>query len=126
MSTNYSTSTVNPTNSKVISAILDSGASSHYLRPVDSTAASNLLYDPDGSTVTLPNASTITANHLAQLPLSNKLSPQAQQAHVLPGLTNSSLISVGKMCDDDCDVIFRRNEVQVLKDKDAVSTFLKR
>ena len=94
------------------------------MRTVDVHCATSVKDDAFGPTVTLPNHSTITADRIAQLPLSDKLSTNAQTAHVLPGLTTSTLLSVGKLCDDDCDVIFRRDDVQILKNKNAVSAFL--
>ena len=115
---------VNPPPSPTINMVPDSGASSNYLRPTDTACATNIIADTNGPTVTLPNNSTITADRIAQLPLSSKLSTKAQQAHVLPGLTNASLLSVGKLCDDDCDVIFRQHDMHVLKNKANVSTFL--
>ena len=89
-----------------VHAVVDSGASSHYLRPKDKRCATSVKPTNNGPTVVLPNAATITSDSIAQLPLSTKLSSTAQQAHVLPGLTSTSLLSVGKFCDDDCDVLF--------------------
>ena len=107
-----------------MNTIPDSGASSHYLRPDDAHCATKITRNTNGPTVTLPNNSTITADRLALLPLSSQLSPLAQQAHVLPQLKNTSLLSIGQLCDDNCAVVFRRDDVQVFKNKDAITSFL--
>ena len=124
-STLLPSNTVNPpstkANHKPVHAVADSGATSNYLRPNDTHCATSVEPDNNGPTVVLPNGATITSNSKAQLPLSPQLSSTAQQAHVLPGLMNTSLLSVGKFCDDDCDVLFRKKKLHVLKDKEAVN-----
>ena len=67
-----------------------------------------------GPTVTLPDSRQVGATKSAQLPLSNKLSLDAQKGHVLPDLTSSTLVSAGKLCDDGCDVVFRKDKVQAV------------
>ena len=34
------------------------------------------------------------------------LPPSSTEAFILPQLTNESLISIGQLCDNDCDVLF--------------------
>jgi hypothetical protein len=48
------------------------------------------------------------------------LPPQATQAHILPGLVHSSLISVGQLCDKGCIVTFTHDQVTVTKNKKGV------
>ena len=46
--------------------------------------------------------------------MSNKISPKVQSAHVFNNLTTGSLVSVGKLYDDDCIAIFTKFDVKNL------------
>jgi hypothetical protein len=46
---------------------------------------------------------------LPQLPIT------AREAHILPGLTHSSLVSIGKLCDAGCEAKFDNQEVVITK-----------
>jgi hypothetical protein len=105
---------VDPPNQVVI-AKADSGASSHYFMPQDTTALTNLHPTPFGPTVTLPDSTTTQANQAGSLSLHPILSTTAQKAHVLEGITNSSLISLGQLCDDNCIAILDKAKIQVYK-----------
>ena len=106
-----------------IKAVFDSGASSHYLRPCDTEVASDIK-SYDGPIVTLPDSSKMKATKTAQLPLAKELSPKAQLSHILPSLKSSTLISVGQLCDDGCDVLFGQNDVKVYKNEGKISHLL--
>ena len=114
-----STSSVNPPNTTLLNenssvkATFDSGASGHYLRPSDINIAHDITSEL-GPTVTLPNLQTVTATKKAQLPLSTSLPLAAQSAHILPSLQSATLLSVGQLCDNDCDVVFLKDKVHVL------------
>ena len=54
------------------------------------------------------------------LPLTKILSPNATRAHVLSGLENSSLLSMGQLCDDECTAIFYGNHLHVYKNADLI------
>ena len=69
-------------------------------------------------TVTLPDSSTITAQHAATIPLSTQLSHEASLAFSFPSIAKP-LISIGKLCDDDCIAIFTKEQCFVLK-KDKI------
>jgi hypothetical protein len=105
-----------PPNSSVILAKADSGASSHYFKPSDRTVLSALRSTPFGPTVMLPDSTNIQATqHSGQLPLHSSLSATAKTAHILDGMTNSSLISIGQLCDDDCVAVLDKRKLQVFK-----------
>jgi hypothetical protein len=69
--------------------------------------------------VSMPNGTTIQSSHSCNLLLTD-LPPQEQQAHILLGLSHSSLISVGKLCDNKCSVTFTQNQVTVSKNRKNV------
>ena len=78
----------------------DSGASKHYIRELDEDLLDNVVVD-DGPAVTLPDKSILKSNKSGFIPVP-QLSQKARQAHIIPGLTNSSLLSMGQLCDDNC------------------------
>ena len=59
----------------------------------------------EGPDVVIPNNSTIVVTNQGDLPLSNKLSMAARNTMILPGLKSASLISIGQLCDNECDVL---------------------
>ncbi len=103
-----------------IIAKADSGASSHYFKPTDKAALTDLKITPFGPSVTLPDSTTLTASHSGLLPFQQNLSTKAKTAHVLDGLTNSSLISIGQLCDDDCIAVLDKRKLQVFKNSERV------
>ena len=42
------------------------------------------------------------------------LPPAAEETHVFSAFQNASLISVGQLCDDDCQAIFNKKSLQLL------------
>ena len=92
----------------------DSVASSYYWRQQDAQCLDN-VQNFAGPSVLLPNQETIQANQRGQLPLSPALSPQAQTAMILPQLKSASLISIGQLCDDECDVLLNKHHLIVMK-----------
>jgi hypothetical protein len=61
----------------------------------------------------MPNGTSIQSSHTCDL-LITELTPQSRKAHVLPGLVHNSLISVGRLCDNGCDVTFNKEAVSVM------------
>lgn len=49
------------------------------------------------------------------LPLYELLRATAKKAHVLDGLSNVSLLSIGHLCDDDCITVFDKRNLRVYK-----------
>ena len=61
----------------------------------------------------LPNSSTMASTQQSQIPLQN-LSIQAKHAYISPKIY-SSLISIGKLCDNECTVTFEKHRFIVRK-----------
>ncbi len=83
-------------------AILDSGASSHFLltdAPVESKVIAKNPIE-----IRLPDGNEVKSSHDAVLDLP-QLPKAARLAHIVPGLANHSLISVVKLCNAGCQVI---------------------
>ena len=107
---NIVNSTLDPS---VIIAKADSGASNHYWMIRDKSVLQNLLHQL-GPTVYLPNNDSITSNECGHLPIPN-LKSSSTKTHILPALQNSSLISLGQLCDDDCIVHLTKTNLSVFK-----------
>lgn len=96
-----------------ITGIADTGASGHYLRTndphqIDGTPKPPIMVGlPNGASLHSTNKNCTLA--LPQLPKG------ARDAHILPGLTHSSLVSIGKLCDAGCTASFNQQKVIVHK-----------
>jgi hypothetical protein len=98
-------------------AILDSRFTSNFL------SATAPCSDKQAAQVTLNvnmhNCTTIQSSHTCELLLTD-LPPQARKAHILPGLVHNSLISVGQLCDNGCNVTFTQEQATVSKNGKCV------
>jgi hypothetical protein len=98
-------------------AILDSGCTSHLIKP--STPCLHKIPTINGLKVGTANGQTMQASHEATLNpahLPVLFSPNARQASVLPGL-HKSLISLGQLCDHGCDyVLLDKQYASVIQD----------
>jgi hypothetical protein len=63
-------------------------------------------------TVRLPNGDTMESSHTAELDIP-KLNAAASKAHVLPGMSNHSLLSVGQLCGGGYIVTFKQAAVTI-------------
>ena len=97
----------------------DSAASHHYWREEDKKVLDN-IESYSGPSVLLPNNSTIAVTSKGQLALSSNLSARAKNAMILPGLKSASLISIGQLCDDGCNVLLNDRKLYALKNKEIV------
>jgi hypothetical protein len=98
-------------------AILDSGCTINFLSATISCNNKQEAHVP--LSVNMPNGTTIQSSQTCDLLLAD-LPPQARKAHILPGLVHNSLISVGQLCDNRCDVNFTQERVTVSRDRTCV------
>ena len=91
-------------------AILDSGASSHYLLSTAPTKNKTQAISP--IRVHLPNGDSVTSSHTCELDLP-QLPLHARMGHVVPGLAGHSLVSVVRLCNAGCKVMFKDIGVEV-------------
>ena len=121
---NIASSIVDPQLSyaQIVKVKPDTGASSHYFKAADSNALKNVKATQFGPVVTLPNLSTIQATSEGQLNLHPILSTQATTAHIFDDLTNTSLLSMGQLCDDDCTAIFDKTAMKIVKNGTTIIT----
>jgi hypothetical protein len=101
----------NPTTSNATTydtAILDSECTSNFLpaaAPRSDKQAAHVLLN-----MNMHNGTTIQSSTICNLLLTD-MPPQARHANILPGLVHNSLISVGKLCDNECSVTFTQDQV---------------
>ena len=70
--------------------------------------------------IIMPYAGTLQANKHGSLPLPSTLSPSETIATIVPGLKSSSILSLGKLCDDVCNVLLNKQNMYEIKDKEVV------
>ena len=97
----------------------DSAASSHYWKEDDAKQLTNITKNAS-TNVQLPNGKYITSSKQGELPLSDDLSPTARTATILPELKSSSLISLGRLCDDGCNIFLNYAKLYAIKNKKIV------
>ena len=79
----------------------DTGASQHYWTHRDIKVLTKVTPMIDRPMVKLPDSTVIQATHKGTILLHPTLFNHVQQAHSFPKITNSSLISIGQICDDN-------------------------
>jgi deoxyxylulose-5-phosphate synthase len=85
-------------------SIIDSGCTFHFLL-VNAPCLSKVK-SQNPLTVRLPNGATMESTHTAALEIP-EINKAASIAHVLPGMTNHYLLSVGQLCNEGFTVTFR-------------------
>ena len=95
-------------------ALLDSTATHHYLEPEALPHCTN-IHAAHGPKVTVANGGTISPILQATIPIAPLLSKRVKHAYVFNDLKTSSLISLGRLCDDECVAIFSRYNINVVK-----------
>jgi hypothetical protein len=86
-------------------AILDSGATSHFL--TTNAPATNICSTAIPLVARLPNGNKVQSTHTCTLDLPD-LPIAARHAHIIPGLALHSLLSVVTMCNAGCKVTFTK------------------
>jgi hypothetical protein len=86
-------------------AILDSGATSHFL--MTNAPATNILPTAVPIVARVPNGNLVHSMHVSMLIIPS-LPPNAHAAHIILGLTSQSLLSIMTMCNAGCTVILTK------------------
>jgi hypothetical protein len=91
-------------------AIVDSGCTVHFL--LVNAPCLNKVKSQTPLTVRLPNGATMESSHTAELNIP-QLNAAAYIAHVLPGISNHYLLSVGQLCNEGYIVTFKNISLTV-------------
>jgi hypothetical protein len=95
--------------------IVDSGCTGHFLL-VNAPCLSKVK-SQNPLTVRLPNGATMESTHTSALDIP-ELNKASSIAHVLPGMANHSLLSVGQLCNEGYTVTFRIESVTIYNSQD--------
>jgi hypothetical protein len=89
---------------------VDSGCTGHFL--LVNAPCLNKVKSWTQLTVRLPNGATMESSHTVELDIP-ELNAAASKAHVLPRMSNHSLLSVRKLCDEGYIVTFKQAAVTI-------------
>ena len=102
------------TEQELVETLADTAASHHYLQDEAKQVCTDIQVKA-GPPVTVSNDNTIAPHSEAKIYLSTKFSDKAQHVFLFDNLKTGSLISIGKLCDDDCIAIFFKYQLKILK-----------
>ena len=91
-------------------AILDSGATSHFLLTTAPTTNKKAALNP--LHVTMPDGNQVQSTHTCELDIP-QLPANARDDHIVPGLAAHSLLSIVKLCNAGCDVTLSKIKCEV-------------
>ena len=100
-------------------AVVDTGESGMYL-----TSNSHHIHPNEQAPtikVALPNGEKLESSQECMLDI-HALPEESHKEHIIPGLMNSSLISIGQLCDEDCITTFNKRTVTIAKDNQIIMT----
>ena len=89
---------------KLNEAIADTGTTGHFIlpgAPMDDVRPAARPIE-----IEMPNGTTEKSTHTCQLRIPD-MPREAKEAHVVPGLSHSSLILIKKLCKEGCEVRFK-------------------
>ena len=109
-----------PPSSSVI-AKGDSAASNHYFALRDASVLDAVHPDPIGTSVILPDKSSLTSVASGHLPLPTEFTPASTRTEIFDNL-QSSLVSLGQLCDDNCTVVLTKGTLCAIKNDKIVLT----
>ena len=98
----------------------DSGASSHSFCKTDEKYLTNVTKLSEGPNCKLPDGTIIKPKEIGFLNGFDGLSNCAKRTYIHPLLKNTSLISIGQLCDDGCTATFNRESLQVKKNEKLI------
>ena len=98
--------TSNTSNHHETHGLLDSGASDHFL--TIRSKVQNVCPTQNPITVSIPTGTKIKSTKECDLDWPD-LPQEARHGHIIPSLRNHALVSVTKLWDAGCDIIFRHN-----------------
>jgi len=102
---------------KIEYALSDSGASGHFL--VEGAPVTRKKVAKNPISILLPDGSTVKSTHTCHLDIP-WLPDKMTEAHIVPQLAHSSLISTRKFCEAGCKVVFDEDECRVYYNNEVV------
>jgi hypothetical protein len=103
-------------------AILDSGTTGTFVTTADARHLENTVAVDDSPVVLSASGNPMVSIVHGTLPISKHLSNHAQDAFELDALKTGSLVSLAKICDDDCLALFSKHDVKIIKNDQVIIT----
>jgi hypothetical protein len=97
-------------------AIVESGCTGHFL--LVNAPCLNKVETQTPLTVRLPNGATMESSHTNELAIP-ELNAAASKAHVFPGMSHHSLLSVEQLCDEGYIVTFKKDTVTICNSENS-------
>ena len=94
-----------------MSVIADTGCTGHFLT-INATGLINVRPSATPLVVQLPDGTTMSSSHIAELNIP-QLPVSACTVHLFPALGDTSLLSIGQLCDAGCTATFTDSSVTI-------------
>ena len=104
---------------RVNEAIADTGTTGHFILP--GAPMDDIRPAAQPIEIEMPNGTTEKSTHTCQLRIPD-VPREAKEAHIVPGLSHSSLISIKKLCKEGCEVRFKEETCEVYYRNNLVLT----
>ena len=97
--------------------IADTGVSDHYIYSKTPNYKKSDIRHP--IRIALPNGSFLKSTQITHLPLPT-LKKEAVKAHILPELKNTSLLSIGRLCNEGYIASFDKRKMRIFDSKEIL------
>jgi hypothetical protein len=101
-------------------AIVDTGATGHYLDPAAGPHCINVRTTNSKSSVQVANGKTIKTSKRAIVPPAPKLLDHTKTGHIFDRLKSGSLISISQLCNNNCVALFTKYDVKLFKNGQVI------
>ena len=88
----------------------DTGTTDHFLK--EGAPADEITLAEDPIEIEMPNGTTERSTHTCYLRIAG-LPKELRKGHIVPGLSHSSLVSIRKLCQGGCKVVFQKRECEI-------------
>ena len=97
-------------------AIVDMGATGHYLDTTAEQYCTNTQHTNARPSIRVANSKNIDTTKRVLVPLAKELLTKAKVRHIFDSLQSGSLITIGQLCNNDCVALFTKYDVKIYKD----------
>ena len=98
----------------------DTSATSTNVRPQDIKCTTQIQKIPNPPSILQPDKTKLQITNKCTIPIHSSLSKIATSGYIVPHLKNSSLLSIGKLCDDHCIAMFTKKNLFIFKNNNLI------
>ena len=88
----------------------DTGTTDHFLKK--DAPADDIQTAENPIEIEMPNKTSEKSTHTCYLRIPG-LPKELRKGHIVPGLSHSSLVSIKKLCQGGCEVVFKERECEI-------------